>query len=153
MDEDTDLIATTLWSHIPLQDAYVTESAITDFRRIRHGSEPLDYTRFNDEHSRCLRFLKQGVMQSTAGHIIVATHHVPSFELMAAEFRGSPLNGAFTVELGDFIADSPVEYWIYGHSHCNINKVIGHTRCICNQLGYVSGNEHLSFDREAHISI
>ena len=153
LDEDTDLIATTLWSHIPLQDAYATESAITDFRRIRHGSEPLDYTRFNDEHSRCLRFLKQGVMQSTAGHIIVATHHVPSFELMAAGFRGSPLNGAFTVELGDFIADSPIEYWIYGHSHRNINKVIGHTRCICNQLGYVSGNEHLSFDREAHISI
>ena len=47
------------------------------------------------------------------------------FELMAPEFKGSPLNGAFTVELGGFIADSPIEYWIYGHSHRNINKVIG----------------------------
>ena len=42
------------------------------------------------------------------------SHHVPSFELMAPEFKGSPLNGAFTVELGGFIADSPIEYWIYG---------------------------------------
>ena len=47
---------TTLWSHILLQDAYETEAAITDFRRMRYGSEPLDWTRFNDEHSRCLPF-------------------------------------------------------------------------------------------------
>ena len=150
---DIELIATTLWSHILLQDAYETEAAITDFRRMRYGSEPLDWTRFNDEHSRCFRFLEQSVKQSTARHLIVATHHVPSFELMAPEFKGSPLNGAFTVELGGFIADSPIEYWIYGHSHRNINKVIGNTRCICNQLGYVFSNEHTSFDKEAHISI
>ena len=153
LGNDIELIATTLWSHILLQDAYETEAAITDFRRMRYGSEPLDWTRFNDEHSRCFRFLEQSVKQSTARHLIVATHHVPSFELMAPEFKGSPLNGAFTVELGGFIADSPIEYWIYGHSHRNINKVIGNTRCICNQLGYVFSNEHTSFDKEAHISI
>lgn len=102
---------------------------------------------------RAVPFLEQSVKQSTARHLIVATHHVPSFELMAPEFKGSPLNGAFTVELGGFIADSPIEYWIYGHSHRNINKVIGNTRCICNQLGYVFSNEHTSFDKEAHISI
>ena len=148
LGNDIELIATTLWSHILLQDAYETEAAITDFRRMRYGSEPLDWTRFNDEHSRCFRFLEQSVKQSTARHLIVATHHVPSFELMAPEFKGSPLNGAFTVELGGFIADSPIEYWIYGHSHRNINKVIGNTRCICNQLGYVFSNEHTSFDKD-----
>ena len=111
LGNDIELIATTLWSHILLQDAYETEAAITDFRRMRYGSEPLDWTRFNDEHSRCFRFLEQSVKQSTARHLIVATHHVPSFELMAPEFKGSPLNGAFTVELGGFIADSPIEYW------------------------------------------
>jgi hypothetical protein len=132
---------------------YDTALIVRFIRRMRYGSEPLDWTRFNDEHSRCFRFLEQSVKQSTARHLIVATHHVPSFELMAPEFKGSPLNGAFTVELGGFIADSPIEYWIYGHSHRNINKVIGNTRCICNQLGYVFSNEHTSFDKEAHISI
>ena len=85
LGNDIELIATTLWSHILLQDAYETEAAITDFRRMRYGSEPLDWTRFNDEHSRCFRFLEQSVKQSTARHLIVATHHVPSFELMAPE--------------------------------------------------------------------
>ena len=93
------------------------------------------------------------VKRSTAKHIIVATHHVPSFELNAPEFKGSPLNGAFTVELGDYIAASPIEYWIYGHSHRNVDKVIGNTRCVSNQLGYVFNNEHLSFQSEKSIVI
>ena len=72
---------------------------------------------------------------------------------MSPEFKDSPLNGAFTVELGSFIANSPIEYWIYGHSHRNIDKIIGNTRCVSNQLGYVSGNEHHSFDKGKYIGI
>ena len=112
----------------------------------QHENVAGDFNRFNEEHYRCFRFLEKSVKQSTAGHILVATHHVPSFELMSPEFKDSPLNGAFT-ELGSFIANSPIEYWIYGHSHRNIDKIIGNTRCVSNQLGYVSGNEHHSFDK------
>lgn len=151
LDNDTDLIATTLWSQISLQDAYQTESVISDFRRIRYGNEPLDWTRFNNEHYHCFRFLEQSVKQSIAKHIIVATHHVPSFKLLAPEFKGSPFNGAFTVELESYIVGSPIKYWIYGHSHRNIDKIIGHTQCLSNQLGYVFQNEHLSFDSGKHI--
>ena len=91
--------------------------------------------------------------RSKAKHIVVVTHHVPSFELVAPEFKGSPLNGAFAVELGNYIAASPIEYWIYGHSHRNIDKVIGNTRCVSNQLGYVFGNEHSLFNTSAYIEI
>lgn len=148
-----ELIATTLWAHISLQDAFMTESVISDFRRIRYGAELLDFAGFNDEHYRCFKFLEEAVSNSTAKHIIVATHHVPSFELMSPEFKGSDLNGAFTVELGDYIAASPIEYWIYGHSHRNIDKVIGNTKCISNQLGYVFSNEHGTFDKAKYIEI
>ena len=30
------------------------------------------------------------------------------------------------------------EYWIYGHSHRNINAVIGKTQCVSNQLDMCS---------------
>lgn len=63
------------------------------------------------------------------------------------------INGAFTVELEDYIATSPISYWIYGHSHRNIDRLIGNTWCICNQLGYVSYNEHLTFDPAKYLSI
>lgn len=153
LGSDTEIIVTTLWAYISLQDAFQTEVAISDFRRIRYGADPLDFNRFNEEHYRCFHFLEDAVSRSSAKHVIVATHHVPSFELMSSEFKGSAVNGAFTVELGSFIAASPIEYWIYGHSHRNIDKVIGKTLCVSNQLGYVFCNGHGTFDKGKYMEV
>jgi len=54
-------------------------------------------------------------------------------------------NGAFTVELEKYIESSSIEYWIRGHLHRNIDKVIGKMRCVTNQLGYVSQGGALEF--------
>ncbi len=86
-------------------------------------------------------------------HKIVVTHHVPSFQLSAYEFLGSKINSAFTVELFDFIEASNVDYWIYGHSHRNINLRIGNTECVTNQLGYVFANEHFGFKHDKSFSL
>ncbi len=146
LSDNIDLITTTLWSKIPIQDAYITERSVSDFYRIMSNGKHIDFIRFNKEHERCFKFLKKSVSESKAKHIIVVTHHVPSETLTDPMFKGSVINGAFTVELYDYIANSPVEYWIYGHSHRNINGVIGKTKCVSNQLGYVSHGEHLTFD-------
>lgn len=153
LDTDTDLIASTLWSEIRDGDACYTERCVSDFHRIRHGECRLTWERFNDEHRRCREFIERSVQNSSAENLIVATHHVPSFQLMADEFTDSPINGAFTFELGRLIANSRIKYWIYGHSHRNIDKVIGNTRCVCNQLGYVSHGEHHTFRSDAVIEI
>jgi len=149
--DGVDLIATTLWSHISVENAYPIESCISDFKRIRYKDNPLDWERFNEEHDFCVRFLKTSVEHSQAKTILVASHHVPSFALMADEYKGSNVNEAFTVELGDYIAQSPVKYWIYGHSHRNIDRTIGNTKCVSNQLGYVFAGEHQSFEPNKHI--
>lgn len=44
----------------------------------------------------------------------------------------------------EVVGDSRIDAWIYGHSHTNIDTTIGNTRIVCNQLGYVSYNEHLT---------
>jgi predicted phosphodiesterase len=153
ISSEVDLIASTLWAKIPPYDEFQTERGVTDFHRIRNGQFRLSAQRFNQEHERCREFIERSVAASKAHHIIVATHHVPSFELMSDEFKGSPINGAFTVELGDFIANSRIEYWIYGHSHRNITKTIGHTQCVSNQLGYTFHGEQESFRRDAIIEL
>lgn len=48
----------------------------------------------------------------------------------------------FYKEYGELIADSRIDVWIYGHSHTNIDTVIGGTRIISNQMGYVFEDEH-----------
>ena len=60
------------------------------------------------------------------------------------------VKGGFTVELEDYIANSGIDYWIYGHSHTNINARIGNTQCLSNQLGYVFSNEHQDFSHDKH---
>ena len=151
--EDVDFICSTLWAHIDDKDALYTQQCVTDFRRIMYGDKLLTYFDFNMEHNICFQFIKQAVEDSTAKHKVVITHHVPSFQLCAPEFEGSALNGAFTVEHEDFIKDSGIDYWIYGHSHRNIDKVIGSTPCVSNQLGYVFANEHKSFIADKTISL
>ena len=151
--QDIDIIVSTLWANITLEDAYITEHSVTDFRRILYGENILTFADFNREHKRCLEFIKQSIADSSAKNKIVVTHHVPSFQLMSPEFLGSHINGAFTVELADYIATSGIDYWIYGHSHRNIDKTIGSTRCVCNQFGYAFHNENLTFDINKYIKL
>lgn len=92
-------------------------------------------------------------LEIRAEHIIVATHHVPSYQLVSPRFIGSPINGAFTAEMGNFMAYSNVDYWIYGHSHVNIDKMIGNTRCVSNQLGYVCHSENKDFNPSKYIEL
>ena len=151
--EDIDFIISTLWSHIPQSEAAWTEHSVSDFYRIRYGEHALSVADFNCEHQRCLSFLKQSVSESDAPHKVVVTHHVPSSQLVAPEFLFSTINSAFMVNLSYYIESSAIDYWIYGHSHCNIDKTIGSTRCVSNQFGYSIQGEHLTFDKARAIEI
>ena len=142
--DDIDFILTTLWSKIPEMDMFYVLRGMNDFRQIMYDGRRFMPEDFNLEHEKCLRFLKQAVKESTAKHIVVVTHHLPSLAVVAARHMGSVLNGAFATELGNFIADSRIDAWIYGHSHTNIDTTIGNTKIVCNQMGYVFSNEHLT---------
>ena len=72
---------------------------------------------------------------------MVVTHHVPTSLAVAPQHIGSPLNSAFMVEMGNFMADSCIDFWIYGHSHTNIDAEIEGTRIMANQLGYIAHGE------------
>ena len=139
--QDIDIIVSTLWAKIEPYDAFLTERNVSDFYRIMYAGHRLTAEDFNHEYGRCLQFIKKAVAESQAKTKIVLTHHVPTHLCTAEEFRGSTISGAFTVELGDYIADSGIDYWIYGHSHRNIDAQIGNTRLMSNQLGYISHNE------------
>ena len=143
---ETEIIFSTLWARISEKDAYHTERGVTDFHRILYNNKLLTWEKFNEEHDKCFAFIKENVVSSKAKQIIVVSHHVPSFQLSSPDFAGSPINGAFTVELEEYIKASLISYWIYGHSHRNIDKQIGNTQCVSNQLGYVFHNEHLTFN-------
>ena len=95
-------------------------------------------------HTFCLDFIKRSLAESTAKHIVVVTHHLPTLEVVAPHRKGSVLNSAFATELGELIADSRIDAWIYGHSHTNIDTEINGTKIVSNQMGYIFQDEHIA---------
>ena len=140
--DNVDFILSTLWSHIEAEHKEVIHCEMPDFRQIMYGDRRFTPADFNAEHEKCLAFIKKSVAESTAEHIVVVSHHLPSLAVVAPEHKSSPLNSAFVTELGNFIADSRIDAWIFGHSHANIDATIGSTRIVSNQLGYVYYREH-----------
>ena len=72
------------------------------------------------------------------------------------------------MDLTNYIKTCGAKYWIFGHSHrninkkigktyClghshrNINKKIGKTYCLCNQVGYVMAGENETFSLDKNI--
>ncbi len=140
--DDTDFILSTLWSHIRPQDEYFVARGMNDFRQIRYDGRRFTTDDFNEEHDKCLAFIKEAVEASDAKNIVVVTHHLPSYTVVNPYYKGDSLNSAFATELGEYIADSRINVWIFGHSHSNINAQLGNTRLLCNQMGYVAYGEH-----------
>ena len=151
--ENVDIIVSSLWSLIEDKNKDVCQLSVNDFRQIKWGEEKLTADLFNEEHKKCLDFVKKSLNESKAQTKIVVTHHVPSDLLTAKEFQGSDINQAFTVDLTNYIKKCGAKYWIYGHSHRNINKVIGKTSCLCNQVGYISEEEEETFNHEVNIDL
>ena len=152
--DNVDFILSTVWSHIRPEDEYFVHRGMNDFRQILYNGRRFTPADFNAEHEKCLDFIKQSVAESTAKRIVVVTHHLPSMTVVSPEHKGSLLNSAFATELGNFIADSRIDAWIFGHSHANEEAIIGNTRLVCNQLGYVYYNENLAgFDGKRFIEI
>ena len=153
--QDADIIVSTLWAFIEPYNAYQTEKGVSDFYRILYNGHRLTADDFNEEHERCFDFIRKAVKESKAKTKIVLSHHVPTQLCTAKEFTDSPINGAFSVELGNYIAKSGIDYWIYGHSHRNIEAQIGDTHILSNQLGYISHKENLrnGFSLSKHIEI
>jgi predicted phosphohydrolase len=144
--EDVTLICSILWSHINPADEWAITRAMSDFHVIRNGADKLNITEYNQMHSRCRQFIEQAVVQAASTKKIVITHHIPTFMHYPEKYKGDVLNQAFATELYDFINGSDINYWIYGHHHCNIPEYkIGNTRLLTNQLGYVKYGEHIDF--------
>ena len=102
---------------------------------------------------RNIAVIKQSVSESDAEKIVVVTHHLPTFAALDERHKGSVLNTAYATELGNYIADSRISAWIYGHSHHCTDLMIGNTHLVSNPLGYVFCGENTNFNDSAVIEI
>ena len=108
-----------------------------------------DYTQIQDfetwvyglnQHS--IQYLSDTVCSTD----VVVTHHIPTFQGVAAKWRGSPLNHYFVCPLDALIQARQPRLWIFGHTHESHDSQMGQTRLVCNPFGYLRQEENPAFD-------
>ncbi|HMI60351.1 MAG TPA: metallophosphoesterase [Puia sp.] len=148
------LVFTTLWSRISPHHEWDIQRSISDFSAIRYKEEKFTAHGFSFLHNESMDFLRGTFREERKEQMVVVSHHVPTLMNYPKVYKSSPLTDAFAVELFDFIEDSAVDYWIYGHHHVNTPEFnIMKTRMLTNQLGYVRLLEHRSFRRDAVVEV
>lgn len=154
IQDDVNLIFSTLWSKISPANEWQIERGMNDFHVIKNGKFRFTAQRYNELHDESVAFLEKELAAETYLKKVVATHHVPTLMNYPEQYKGSMLNEAFAVELFDLIETTTPDAWIYGHSHSNTpNFEIGKTRLLTNQLGYVSLGEYLQFNSDKTITL
>lgn len=140
---DIDFILSTLWTDIPLSIHKNLRRRMNDFRYILYGGRTFNTDDCIVEHKKCFSFIKQSVAESTAKHIVVVTHHLPTMEIVPQNLIWDNLDCGYATELSDFIKKSHIDIWIHGHSHSCSDTIIGNTHIVSNQVGYTFYNQHM----------
>ena len=134
------VIGTTLWTEGAdnIEDMY----HYNDFQKIR-GMEMCGYMK--RLHKTSLLFLKEELQKhkEDGSTVLVLTHHMPSFQLIAPQYQGDELNHLFATHLDDLFHDYTIHHWICGHSHFPLQKTIGNTKVWMNPVGYPGENDNV----------
>lgn len=147
-------VFSTLWSHISPEMQLIIQQSLSDFRVIRNNEKRLTVGDYNQIHSEGRMFLEETVKSQTNMPTVVITHHPPTFFNYPEKYANSSINEAFGTEMYNFIEESEIDYWIYGHHHCNLpNFNIGKTKLVTNQLGYIKYGENENFKSDASFEI
>lgn len=143
---NTRLIFSTLWTPISEEKAWYVQNGLNDYRVIKDGEQLFTTSRSTYLFQENLAFIQEAAKENQQERSIVVTHHVPTLQHYPEEYRNSNINEAFATDLDDYIMDSNIDYWIYGHHHRNVPAFkIGTTELLTNQLGYVNYHEHHEF--------
>lgn len=57
---------------------------MNDFRQIKFDEMLLQVEEFNRMHENSIDFIQKSVEESTAAHIVVVTHHLPTLQTVSA---------------------------------------------------------------------
>ena len=139
---DVRLLCATLWTDFELGRGRAFNEALiptrlNDYRRIRVASDgyrrvrPADVVRIHVDH---LAWLKAELAKPFQGRTMVATHHAPHPDVLAAYADG--LDAAYASNLEGLILHHSPEIWFFGHCHDAHSIKVGSTRLVNASLGY-----------------
>jgi Icc-related predicted phosphoesterase len=148
------IIGDTLWTDFDKNNADTmlwAQLGMNDFRIVYKNDDTFKPADAYEIHKTALAQLEAeaDLANARGDKLIVVSHHLPSLQVISAGFRDDRLNGAYASDLDWFIEKYKPAFWIHGHSHPPVDKMIGETRVMRNPRGYV-GHEHSMAEDKAY---
>jgi len=158
--KDWVFLGATLWTDFRNENALeMMEAAqcMNDYKVIRIGS---NYRKMNPDdtlgfHKKSKQFLLDTLPMFENQKVWVLSHHAPSYQSVHPKYRSAGIaNGAYASDLNDLILDNPqIKYFSHGHTHENMDYMIGDCRVICNPRGYFPSEINPNFNPNLEIEI
>lgn len=156
-------IGATLWTNykadvrVPQDLAmFYIDKALADHHQIKFKSDD-SVGRFKPKHALAahrkeLQWLEAQLDKPTDLKTVVITHHGPHAVCQHPAFAMDEMSGAFHSSLDDLIEFNPIDAWVFGHTHANVDEVVSSTRIVSNQAGY-PGEKVTGFDASFTIEV
>ena len=160
---DYTFVGSTLWTDMNKEDPltlYHIKSMMNDFRCVKNSLREVHFrdsdgkfhtreAKFSPEdavedHKKSLEYIKFIVSEAKPHEkVVVVGHHTPSLQSCAEHYRhDGVMNGGYHSDLDFFIEEHPqIVLWTHGHTHENMDYMIGNTRIFCNPRGYAGHDE------------
>jgi Icc-related predicted phosphoesterase len=149
---DWTLVGATLWTDFFKGNSFAmwdVERKMNDYKLIgkedvkdmnyfnRTSNRKIDAEFILNQHNISRAYIEEVIKNNDK--VIVMTHHAPTHLSLNQEHSGNSLDFAYFSNLSDLILDNPsIKYWIHGHTHMNVDYVVGDSECrvLSNQRGY-----------------
>jgi predicted phosphodiesterase len=132
------ILGCTLWSDTSLGSDEKIISYMNDARNILLTKEthlvPKEMTALHFEERKWLENQIE-LAKSRGEEVLVLTHYLPSFQLIAEKYKDNPLNMCFASDCENLMNEH-VKAWICGHSHTGVHALINGVECVMNPIGY-----------------
>lgn len=137
---DVTFVGATMWTSFRNADPLVMNHAkrgMNDFSVIYYDGHKLYPSIIAAIHNFEIKYIMREVDKAT-GPVVVVTHHAPTYESVAPEYKGDMLNDAYVEDVSEYILNHPkIKIWCHGHTHHNVDYMVGLTRVVSNQRGYI----------------
>jgi hypothetical protein len=150
LDGNTVLFGATLWTDMggnSDSSHYFVGRGMNDFRVISYNGGRFTTNDAYVEHKNTLAWMTERLEKYKDWRVIVATHHAPSFQSEGRYKHNSMITDGYCSNLVHFIEEHPqITDWIHGHTHVNVDYMIGGCHVTSNMRGYIDMDIGVKFD-------
>lgn len=154
MIDGVEFFFTTLWARVSVESEDIVNKYMVECSTAQLEGKPFRANRYAYLHEVCRTWLDNAIALSQASKKVVVTHHCP-VQIEDPKYGNNGLSSAFVNAMEDYVKDSGVTVWIFGHTHYNggNGRRMGNTILCSNQFGYVSDGICDGYDKSALIEI